>query len=125
MNKKQLALELNVSRKTLYNYLQELNISELNEESIISLKNHVANKNKSKEKTKSDLINELEKLKLNNAELIKQNEALEKGQVVLLEQLEYYKNDINSEIKQIKQNMTLLLEAPKNEKKSFLKKLFK
>jgi len=125
MNKKQLAIELGISRKTLYNYLEELKIKELTESNIKKLKEYVKEKNKSKEISKSDLLSELEELRLKNAELIKQNETLEKGQSVLLDQVEYFRNDLNSEIRQIKQNMTLLLEAPKEEKKSFLSRLFK
>lgn len=125
MNKKQLALELGISRKTLYNYLEELKIKELTESNILKLKDYVKDKNKSKEISKSDLLSELEELRLKNAELVKQNETLEKGQAVLLDQVEYFRNDLNNEIRQIKQNMTLLLDAPKEEKKSFLSRLFK
>lgn len=117
--------ELGISRKTLYNYMEELKIKELNEENLKIIEEYVKKKNKSKELSKAELLEELEQLKLKNAELIKQNESLEKGQDVLLQQVEYYRNSIDSEIRQIKQNMTLLLNPPKEEKKSFWDKLFK
>lgn len=120
-----IANELGISRKTLYNYMEELKIKELNEENLKIIEEYVKKKNKSKELSKAELLEELEQLKLKNAELIKQNETLEKGQDVLLQQVEYYRNSIDSEIRQIKQNMTLLLNPPKEEKKSFWDRLFK
>lgn len=120
-----IANELGISRKTLYNYMEELKIKELNEENLKIIEEYVKKKNKSKELSKAELLEELEELKLKNAELIKQNETLEKGQDVLLQQVEYYRNSIDSEIRQIKQNMTLLLNPPKEEKKSFWDRLFK
>lgn len=120
-----IANELGISRKTLYNYMEELKIKELNEENLKIIEEYVKKKNKSKELSKAELLEELEELKLKNAELIKQNETLEKGQDVLLQQVEYYRNSIDSEIRQIKQNMTLLLNPPKEEKNSFWDKLFK
>ena len=120
-----IANELGISRKTLYNYMEELKIKELNEENLKIIEEYVKKKNKSKELSKAELLEELEQLKLKNAELIKQNETLEKGQDVLLQQVEYYRNSIDSEIRQIKQNMTFLLNPPKEEKKSFWDKLFK
>lgn len=124
-SKEIIAKELGISRKTLYNYMNELKIKELTEENIKIIEEYVKNKNKSKEVSKAELIEELEQLKLRNAELVKQNETLEKGQDVLLQQVEYYRNSIDSEIRQIKQNMTLLLNPPKEEKKSFWDRLFK
>lgn len=123
--REELSKDLKISRKTLYNYMQQLNIQELYEENIKIIKEYVKNKNKSKEVSKAELIEELEQLRLRNAELVKQNETLEKGQDVLLQQVEYYRNSIDNEIKQIKQNMTLLLNPPKEEKKTFFDKLFK
>lgn len=120
-----IANELGISRKTLYNYMEELKIKELNEENLKIIEEYVKKKNKSKELSKTELLEELEQLKLKNAELIKQNETLEKGQDVLLQQVEYYRNSIDSEIRQIKLNMTLLLNPPKEEKKSFWDRLFK
>ena len=101
-----IANELGISRKTLYNYMEELKIKELNEENLKIIEEYVKKKNKSKELSKAELLEELEELKLKNAELIKQNETLEKGQDVLLQQVEYYRNSIDSDIRQIKQNMT-------------------
>ena len=124
-SKEIIAKELGISRKTLYNYMNELKIKELTEENIRIIEEYVKNKNKSKEISKSELLEELEQLRLRNAELLKQNETLEKGQDVLLQQVEYYRNSIDSEIRQIKQNMTLLLNPPKEEKKSFWDRLFK
>lgn len=124
-SKEIIAKELGISRKTLYNYMNELKIKELTEENIKIIEEYVKNKNKSKEISKTELLEELEQLKLRNAELLKQNETLEKGQDVLLQQVEYYRNSIDSEIRQIKQNMTLLLNPPKEEKKSFWDRLFK
>lgn len=117
--KETLANELGISRKTLYNYMNELKIKELTDENIKIIEEYVKNKNKSKEITKAELIEELEQLRLRNAELVKQNETLEKGQDVLLQQVEYYRNSIDGEIKQIKQNITLLLNPPQQSKKSF------
>ena len=120
-----IANELGISRKTLYNYMEELKIKELNEENLKIIEEFVKKKNKSKELSKAELYEELELLRIKNAELLKQNETLEKGQDVLLQQVEYYRNSIDSEIRQIKQNMTLLLNPPKEEKKSFWDRLFK
>ena len=99
--------------------MNELKIKELTDENIKIIEEYVKNKNKSKEITKAELFEELEQLRLRNAELVKQNETLEKGQDVLLQQVEYYRNSIDGEIKQIKQNITLLLNPPQQPKKSF------
>ena len=123
--KEQIANELNISRKSLYNYMNELNIKNLTEENIKIIKDYINNKNKSKEISKSDLLEQLEKLKNENIELISKNEKLEESQNVLLNQIEWYRNSIDSEIRQIKENMTLLLNPPKEENKSFLSRLFK
>ena len=123
--KEQIANELNISRKSLYNYMNELNIKNLTEENIKIIKDYINNKNKSKEISKSELLEQLEKLKNENIELISKNEKLEESQNVLLNQIEWYRNSIDSEIRQIKENMTLLLNPPKEEKKSFLSRLFK
>ena len=123
--REEIAKELGVSRKTLYNYMQALSIKEINEENISRLKEYSQNKNKSKEISKSNLLKELEEMKLKNAELLKQNEALERGQEALLQQVEYYKNSLESEISQIKASIQLLLPPPKEKKKGFFNKLFK
>lgn len=123
--KEQIANELNISRKSLYNYMNELNIKNLTEENIKIIKDYINNKNKSKEISKSELLEQLEKLKNENIELISKNEKLEESQNVLLNQIEWYRNSIDSEIRQIKENMTLLLNPPKKENKSFLSRLFK
>lgn len=124
-SKEIIAKEIGISRKTLYTYMNDLKIKELTEENIKKLKDYSKSKNKSKEISKSELLEELENLKIQNAELKKQNETLEKGQDALLDQVEYFRNSLNSEIKQIKENMTLLLNPPKEEKKSFFDWLFK
>ena len=124
-SKELIASELGISRKTLYNYMDALNIKDITEENLNLIKEYSLKKNKSKELSKSKLLEELEELKVKNAELIKQNETLEKGQEVLLQQVEYYRNNIDSEISQIKQSITLLLNPPKTEKKSFFDRLFK
>lgn len=123
-SKEIIAKELGISRKTLYNYMNELKIKTLNEKNLKIIENYSSNKNKSKELSKTELFEELEQLKLKNAELIKQNETLEKGQDVLLQQLEYFRNSIDSEIREIKKNMILLLSPPKEQKKSFLSIFF-
>lgn len=123
--KEQIANELNISRKSLYNYMNELNIKNLTEENIKIIKDYINNKNKSKEISKSELLEQLEKLKNENIELISKNEKLEESQNVLLNQIEWYRNSIDSEIRQIKENMILLLNPPKEENKSFLSRLFK
>lgn len=123
--KEQIANELNISRKSLYNYTNELNIKNLTEENIKIIKDYINNKNKSKEISKSELLEQLEKLKNENIELISKNEKLEESQNVLLNQIEWYRNSIDSEIRQIKENMILLLNPPKEENKSFLSRLFK
>lgn len=122
--KEELAKELNISRKTLYNYMNILNIKDLTEDNILILKNFSIQKNKLKLISKNDLLEELESLKIKNAELLKQNELLEKGQEVLLQQVEYFRNSLDTEILQIKQSITLLLKAPE-EKKSLFSRLFK
>lgn len=123
--REEVAKELKISRKTLYNYMQTLDIQELNEENISKLKEYSLNKNKSKEISKDSLLKELEEMKLKNAELVKQNETLERGQEALLQQVEYYRNSLDSEIRQIKTSIQLLLPPPKEEKKSFFDRLFK
>ncbi len=122
--KEEIAQDLGISRKTLYNYLNELKIKEITPDTLNTLKEYSKSKNKSKETTKSELLEELNQLKLRNAELQKQNETLQQHEEVLLNQIEYFRNDINSEIKQIKQNITLLLNPPKEEKKSIFKRFF-
>lgn len=124
-SKEIIAKELGISRKTLYNYMNELKIKEINEENYKIIEEYVKNKNKSKELSKTELYEELEQLRVKNAELVKQNETLEKGQDILLQQIEYYRNSIDSEIKQIKQNMVLLLNPPQEEKKPFLSRIFR
>lgn len=126
MTRQELAKELKISRKTLYNYMQDLHINELNDKTINQLKEYSKSRNKSKEITKEDLLNELEKIKLENVELRKQNENYEKGQEALLQQVEYYRNSIDSEIRQLKASIQLLLPPPKEEKKrSFFDRLFR
>lgn len=124
-SKELIAKELGISRKTLYNYMNALNITVLNDENILIIKKYAKDKNKTKEVSKAFLIEEIERLKIANAELCKKNETLEKGQDVLLQQVEYYRNNIDIEIRQIKQNMILLLNPPKKEKKNLFFKFFK
>lgn len=124
-SKEEIAKDLGISRKTLYNYMNELKIKELNSDNLDKLRSYAKKKNQSKDTSKAELLEQIEALKLKNAELFKQNESLEKGQEVLLQQIEYFRNDLNSEIRQIKQNMTLLLNPPKEEKKSLFERLFK
>ena len=119
-----IAKDLGISRKTLYNYMNDLKITELTENNLSLIKERVKSKNKIKEISKFDLLEQLEKLKLENAQLSKENETLERGQTALLQQVEYYRNEISSEIREIKQNMTLLLNPPKEEKKSLISRLF-
>ena len=123
--KEQLANDLKISRKTLYNYINELDIHDINENTIKLLQEHAKLKNKSKDTSKAELIRQIDELTLKNAELQKQNETLERGQTALLEQVEYFKNSIDTEIRDIKNNMILLLNPPKQEKKSFLDWLLK
>lgn len=124
--KEQIAKDLGISRKTLYNYLNELNISDLSiQKNFDKLKEYSNSKNKSKEISKSQMLQEIENLKKQNIELRKQNENLEKNQDALIQQIDYFKNSIDNEIHYIKENITLLLEPPKETKKSFFQKLFK
>lgn len=128
MKKEDLARKLNISRKTLYNYMNNLNITELTEENILILEEYSSKKNESKNTSKEFLLSELERLKKENYELSKNNEFLLQGQTALLEQVDYYKNSIDSEISIIKNQIKLLLPPPeeeKNNKKSFFNKLFK
>lgn len=122
--REEVAKELKVSRKTLYNYMQSLDIQELTEENILKLKEYSKKKNKSKEISKDALLKELEEIKLKNFELVKQNEILERGQEALLQQIEYYRNSLDSEIKQIKSSIQLLLPPPTKVKKTFIDKIF-
>ena len=62
--REEVAKELKVSRKTLYNYMQALDIQELTEENISRLRDYSLNKNKSKEISKDNLLKELEEMKL-------------------------------------------------------------
>ena len=124
--KEQIAKDLGISRKTLYNYLNELNISDLSiQKNFDKLKEYSNSKNKFKEISKSQMLQEIENLKKQNIELRKQNENLEKNQDALIQQIDYFKNSIDNEIHYIKENITLLLEPPKETKKSFFQKLFK
>lgn len=120
-----IAKELGISRKTLYNYMNELNIKELTEENIEKIKEYLKNKNKSKEISKNELYEELEKLKKENSELKKQTEMYENSQQVLLNQIEWYRNSIDSDIRMIKENMTLLLNPPEEKKKKSFFNFFK
>ena len=122
--REQIAKELKISRKTLYNYLDELNIKDLNDSNFDILKNYVNEKKKSNDVSKSALLKSIEELKLKNAELMKQNETLEEGQKVLLQQVEYMKNSIDTEIRDIKNNITLLLPPPKEQKQGFFRRFF-
>lgn len=123
--KEQIAKQLNISRKTLYNYMNELNIKNLSDENIKVIEEYVKNKNKSKEVSKAELLEQLEKLKKENIELISKNDKLEESQTALLNQIEWYRNSIDNEIREIKQNMILLLNPPKQDKKNFLSRFFK
>lgn len=123
-SKENIAKELGISRKTLYNYMNDLKITELTEDNLALIKDRVKSKNKTKEISKTELLEQLEDLKFKNAQLLKENETLERGQTALLQQVEYYRNEISSEIREIKQNMVLLLNPPKEEKKSFISRLF-
>ena len=123
-SKETIAKEIGISRKTLYNYMNELGIIELTSADIEKIKKYALSKNKSKEISKSELMKQLEELKKSNVSLEEQNKVLKEQQQVLLNQVEYMRNDISNEIREIKQNMTLLLNPPNEEKKSFLRRLF-
>lgn len=126
MTKNEIAKKLNISRKTLYNYMNELGIKDLNGDNIEKIKLYSLNKNKTKEFSKIELLKQLEDLKIKNAELEKQNNALQNGNDVLLNQLEWYKNVIDNDIRVLKDNMTLLLNPPvEQNKKSIFKRIFK
>lgn len=123
MTKEKIAKGLGISRKTLYNYMNILNIKELNEKTIEQLREYAKSKNKTKEITKDELYSKVKELEIKNAELLKENENLMQGQTALLNQVEWYRNEISQEIASIKNNMQLLLAPPK--KKSILEKIFK
>lgn len=120
MTREQLAKSMGITRKTLYNYMQDLKINSLTDANIEKLKEYSKTKSKSKNYKKDNLLLELEQLRIKNAELEKQNERLEKGQEVLLEQIEYFKNDLNDEIRRIKESIVLLLPPPKKPLKTRL-----
>lgn len=120
--KELISKELGISRKTLYNYMNLLHITELTEDNILKIKEFTKNKNKSKEISKDELFKKVKELEIKNAELMKENDNLCKGQEALLNQVEWYRNEIFSEISIIKNNMQLLLAPPK--KKTFFEKLF-
>lgn len=121
--KENIAKELGISRKTLYNYMNSLHIKELNQENIEKLKDYSKNKNKTKEISKDELFSKVKELEIRNAELLKENENLMQGQSALLNQVEWYRDEITKEISTIKNNMQLLLAPPK--KKSIIEKIFK
>lgn len=123
MTKEKIAKGLGISRKTLYNYMNILNIKELNENTIEQLREYSKNKNKTKEISKDELYSKVKELEIKNAELQKENENLMQGQTALLNQVEWYRDEITKEIATIKNNMQLLLAPPK--KKSLLEKIFK
>ena len=123
-SKEKIAKEIGIYRNTLYNYMNELGIIELTSADIEKIKKYALSKNKSKEISKSELMKQLEELKKSNVSLEEQNKVLKEQQQVLLNQVEYMRNDISNEIREIKQNMTLLLNPPNEEKKSFLRRLF-
>ena len=123
MTKEKIAKGLGISRKTLYNYMNILNIKELNEKTIEQLRDFAKSKNKTKEITKDELYSKVKELEIRNAELLKENENLLQGQTALLNQVEWYKDEITKEIASIKNNMQLLLAPPK--KKSIIEKIFK
>ena len=123
MTKEKIAKGLGISRKTLYNYMNILNIKELNDDAIKKLQEYAKNKNKTKEISKDELFSKVKELEIKNAELLKENENLMQGQTALLNQVEWYRNEISQEIASIKNNMQLLLAPPK--KKSILEKIFK
>lgn len=122
-SKEKIAKGLGISRKTLYNYMNILHIKEINNNTYNILKEYTKNKNKTKDYTKDELFKALQELQIKNAELKKENENLIQGQNALLNQIEWYKNDITNEINSIKNNMQLLLAPPK--KKSIFEKIFK
>lgn len=122
-SKEKIAKGLGISRKTLYNYMNILHIKEINNNTYNILKEYTKNKNKTKDYTKDELFKVLQELQIKNAELKKENENLLQGQNALLNQIEWYKNDITNEINSIKNNMQLLLAPPK--KKSIFEKIFK
>jgi len=122
--KENLAKELGISRKTLYNYMNILHIKEINDDTIMQLKDFAKSKNKTKEITKDELFNKVKELEIRNAELEKEKENLLQGQTALLNQVEWYKDEITKEIASIKNNMQLLL-APPPKKKNIFEKIFK
>lgn len=122
-SKEKIAKGLGISRKTLYNYMNILHIKEINNNTYNILKEYTKNKNKTKDYTKDELFKALQELQIKNAELKKENENLLQGQNALLNQIEWYKNDITNEINSIKNNMQLLLSPPN--KKSIFEKIFK
>ena len=63
-SKELIASELGISRKTLYNYMDALNIKDITEENLNLIKEYSLKKNKSKELSKSKLLEELEELKV-------------------------------------------------------------
>ena len=138
MKKEDLAKQLNISRKTLYNYMQELNIHDLDADAVQTITDFAKKKGKSKETSKAVLLQELEELKKQNLELTAQNSKLQEQQDALYSQVEWYKNEVSSELKELKlgmENITKLLpykeeqdpklEETKKEKNSFWSKLFK
>lgn len=119
--KETIAKEIGISRKTLYNYMNILHITNLTDDNILKIKDFANSKNKTKEISKDELFKKLQELEIKNAELKKENDNLYKGQEALLNQVEWYRNEISKEISMIKNNMQLLLPPPK--KKSFFDKL--
>ena len=55
-SKENIAKDLGISRKTLYNYMNELKITELTEDNLSLIKERVKSKNKTKEISKTELL---------------------------------------------------------------------
>lgn len=75
-SKVELAKELNISRKTLYNYMCKLHINELNESNIYTLKNYIkqkGNNNNNNNDVVASLKNKIMELQKENNKLQQEN----------------------------------------------------
>ena len=97
-SKVELAKELNISRKTLYNYMCKLHIKELNESNIYTLKNYInqrANKTINNDDLVESLKTKIDELQKENNKLLQENLEL-KSKTESNMQMSIYQIQVNN-----------------------------